>query len=216
MNVIQHISAKVSVIVCDVQKVFLAFSAYNAYTGSVKGMKSPRKEIVKMKNLETYARECLAELNAIDIYPNAISEWKVSRAVSRWGMCSYKTRSHVYSISISKVLLADNAPVKGLKETIIHELLHAVDGCLDHGYKWTALVNKVNRSYGYAIQQSDDFEHKGFDTNPMDALYKYHITCESCGRVYRYGRMCSTVKAVEQRKARCCCGSKNLKVLVRP
>lgn len=165
-----------------------------------------------MKNLEIYARECIAELNAVGIYPNAISEWKVSRAVTRWGMCSYQGRFNTYSISISKVLLADDAPVKGLKETILHELLHAVDGCLNHGYKWTALVNKVNQTYGYAIQQSDDFEHKGFDVNPMNALCKYHITCGECGRVYHYSRMCSTIKAVKQHKAHCCCGSKNLTI----
>ena len=168
-----------------------------------------------MKNLETYARECVAELNAIGIYPNAISEWKVSRAVSRWGMCSYKVRAHAYTISISKTLLDDNAPVKGLKETILHELIHAVDGCLNHGYKWTTLVNKVNNAYGYDIQQTDDFEHKGFENDPMDSVYKYRLTCEGCGHIYRYARMCSTIKSAVAHKATCSCGSKNFKLITR-
>lgn len=50
-----------------------------------------------MKNLNAYARECLAELNAIDIYPNTISAWKVSRAVRFLGQCSCTTRSRVYT-----------------------------------------------------------------------------------------------------------------------
>lgn len=43
MNVIQHFPAGMSVIIHDVQKVFLAFSAYIAYTGSVKGTKVPNE-----------------------------------------------------------------------------------------------------------------------------------------------------------------------------
>lgn len=169
-----------------------------------------------MKNLYTYARECLAELNAIDIHPNTISAWKVSRAVRFWGQCSYMTRSRSYTIKISQTLLDDDAPVKALKETILHELIHAVDGCLDHGYKWTALVRKVNQTYGYDIRQTDSYEEKGFEKDPMDAQYKYHLTCEKCGHVYRYARMCSTIKAVQAHKAHCACGSRDFKIIVRP
>lgn len=168
-----------------------------------------------MKNLYTYARECLAELNAIDIHPNTISAWKVSRAVRFWGQCSCTVRTRAYTIKISQTLLADDAPVKALKETILHELLHAVDGCLDHGDKWTALVRKVNQTYGYSIRQVDGYEEKGFDKDPMDAQYKYHLTCEKCGHVYRYARMCSTIKAVQAHKAHCSCGSRDFKIIVR-
>ena len=144
--------------------------------------------------------------DAIGIYPNEISAWKTTRALHRWGTCAY-------TIIINKVLLTDDAPVKGLKETILHELLHAVDGCLNHGYKWTTLVNKVNSTYGYEIQQTDDFEHKGFETDPMDAQYKYRLTCEGCGHVYKYSRMCSTIKSACNHKARCSCGSSNFKLI---
>lgn len=168
-----------------------------------------------MKNLDTYTRECLDELNALDIYPNVISAWKVSRAVSFWGQCVYTGRTRTYTIKISKTLLDDNAPVKALKETILHELIHAVDGCLNHGYKWTMLVNKVNSAYGYDIRQTDGYKHKGFETDPMDAQYKYRLTCEGCGHVYRYARMCSTIKSAVAHKATCSCGSKNFKLITR-
>ena len=48
-----------------------------------------------------------------------------------------------------------------------------------------------------------------------DAQYKYHVTCEKCGHVYRYARMCSTIKAVQAHTARCSCGSRNFKIIVR-
>lgn len=169
-----------------------------------------------MKNLERYSRECIAELNAIGIYPNAISEWKVSRAVSFWGQCVYAGRTRSYTIKISKTLLDDNAPVKALKETILHELIHAVDGCLNHGYEWTRLVRKVNTAYGYDIQQTAGYASKGFDSDPMDAQYKYRLTCEGCGHTYRYARMCSTIKSAVAHKAHCSCGSKDFKLVVRP
>ena len=110
-----------------------------------------------MKNLNAYARECIAELNAINIYPNTISAWKVSRAVRFWGECSCTGFPRAYTIKISQTLLADDAPVKALKETILHELIHAVDGCLNHGYKWTELVRKVNKTYGYSIRQINTY-----------------------------------------------------------
>ena len=38
-----------------------------------------------MKNLTKYGNECIKELNAIGIYPNEISEFKISNAKSYWG-----------------------------------------------------------------------------------------------------------------------------------
>ena len=39
-----------------------------------------------MRNLEVYGRQCIEDLNAIGIYPNNVSEFKVNtRAKKRWG-----------------------------------------------------------------------------------------------------------------------------------
>lgn len=98
-----------------------------------------------MKNLYTYARECLAELNAIDIHPNTISAWKVSRAVRFWGQCSYMTRSRSYTIKISQTLLDDDAPVKALKETILHELIQRLTVALTTATSGRLLSAKLIR-----------------------------------------------------------------------
>ena len=39
-----------------------------------------------MRNLEVYGRQCIENLNAIGIYPNEVSEFKINtRAKKRWG-----------------------------------------------------------------------------------------------------------------------------------
>lgn len=157
-----------------------------------------------MKNLTAYVDACIAELHNVEIYPNYIASWKVNtRAASRWGLCSYRPRDKRYSIQIASVLLEDNAPENALKETILHELIHAVDGCLDHGEKWTRLVMKVNRAYGYNIQACDSYEEKGFTENPFASHYKYTIKCQECDREWNYMRMCKIITACEQGRVKC-------------
>lgn len=157
-----------------------------------------------MKELQLYVDTCINELNAIGIYPHRISKWTVNyRAKSRWGRCSIN--KGIYTIQIACCLLADSAPDKGLKETIIHELLHAVSGCMNHGDKWTALANQVNNTYGYSVKRSDSYADKGFTADPMpiEHNYKYKITCTSCSHEWKYQRMSKAVKYCKKNIAVC-------------
>lgn len=106
-----------------------------------------------MKNLIKYGNECIKELNAIGIYPNEISEFKISNAKSYWGQA--RRRNGVYSIKISKDLLEDNTPEKSLKQTLFHELLHCVDGCWEHKNKWKELSELVNDCYAMNIKRTN-------------------------------------------------------------
>lgn len=164
-----------------------------------------------MKDLNAYANICLNELHRLGIYPNHISAFSINtRAKHRWGQC--KRVNGIYSISISASLLEDDAPEKALKDTLFHELLHAVDGCFNHGEKWQKLAEKVNKAYGYDIKRCTSQEEKGVQLC-ADSDYHYIITCKKCNTTWRYMRNSKVVKACRTNTARCSCGGKNFLVI---
>lgn len=143
-----------------------------------------------MKDLKKLANECMTELDAIGIqYGNVIS-WEVNtRAKNRWGQCRYIGGGR-YSINITNRLLDDNLPDEAAKQTIIHELLHSVDGCMNHGTNWKRVADKVNRVYHYNIKRTTSYDEKGVEPPKP----KYIVACPCCGRTWEYVRMCDTVK----------------------
>ena len=78
-----------------------------------------------------------------------IEEIKInSRAKSRWGRCSYNRLTDSYTIEISDRLVADNVDDMALANTLAHEMLHTVKGCMNHGAEWKAYADVMNTEYG--------------------------------------------------------------------
>ena len=100
-----------------------------------------------------------------------------------------------YSININVVLLDEKNDVSGLKNTIIHELLHSCKGCMNHGENWKRLAEKVNRAYGYNIKRTSSSDEKGVQKSTVPtAKNKYCVICEKCGKKYMRTRMSNLVK----------------------
>ncbi len=155
-----------------------------------------------MKDLEKLAAECTAELEAIGIRCGSVRSWSVNRrAKSRWGQCRPAARG-VFDIEISERLLGDEVDEIAVKTTIIHELLHTVDGCLGHKGKWRLLAELVGREYPqYQIKRTSSCEEKGLsqlsqEEKPwgeaplsqaaLTRQARYRITCTGCGvQAYR-------------------------------
>lgn len=51
--------------------------------------------------------------------------------MKRWGQCTCLGGNN-YAISINVILLRDDTNIDGLKNTIIHELLHTCPNCMKH------------------------------------------------------------------------------------
>lgn len=115
-----------------------------------------------MKDLERLAARCEAELEAIGIRCGTVRSWSVNtRAKKRWGRCR-QISPGVFDIDISERLLGDEVEDTAAKETIIHELLHTVEGCLGHKGKWKLLAQMVGRAYPqYHIKRTSSCEEKG-------------------------------------------------------
>lgn len=138
-----------------------------------------------MRDLQKIATECLKELDAIGIKYGKIVEFKVNtRAKKRWGQC--KTISGGFSINISYVLLDENNSIDGLKNTIIHEILHTCKGCLNHGEMWKRQAAKVNKAYGYNIKRCSSADEKGVEVDDRKTepkKIKHSFRCKTCGTV---------------------------------
>ena len=162
-----------------------------------------------MKDLKKLFNECMEEVKSVGIKPgNIISITVNSRAKKRWGQCA--KRGNTYKINISDRLLQDNLNDRAAKNTIIHEILHTVDGCFDHGSEWQYQANKINRAFPfYQIKRTNSPQELGVP-NRTAKDYRYNVICESCGHVWVYDRAGKVVQ--NPSRFHCGCGGR-LKVV---
>lgn len=149
-----------------------------------------------MRDLTKYAKQCMAELDNLNIQYGNIIEFNINtRALKRWGQC--KAIPGGFSININYILLDEKNDEQGLKNTIIHELLHSCKNCMNHGKEWQYLANKVNRTYGYNIKRVSSANDKGLteesqkeqinaEIEKLQNRKHYEIICQNCG--YKYIR----------------------------
>ncbi len=144
-------------------------------------------KLIRLKN------ESLKELASIDVkkYLGTIEKYEVNtRAKNRLGVCRHR-RSMGYTYNIIGVSdwVLEKFSDKDIKDTIIHELLHTIEGCNNHGRKWQQYARLVNRELGYNISTCANMKklcadnNIDFDTFVNDS-YKYEITCKN---VVRHG-----------------------------
>lgn len=140
-----------------------------------------------MRNLNVVAIECMRELEIIGIKcGNVIKLEANTRAMKRWGQCTCLGGNN-YAISINVILLRDDTNIDGLKNTIIHELLHTCPNCMKHTGEWKELAEKVNKYYGYNIKRVSSSDEKGVEPeakrliNAKKKEAKYKFQCCNCG-----------------------------------
>lgn len=161
-----------------------------------------------MKNFAELILECKMELDDIEIEFGTIRSWSINtRAKCRWGQCR-RIYEDVFDISIARRLLEDDVDDIVTKSTIIHELLHTVDGCLGHKGKWKCLAKQVNAAYPeYNIKRIMSAAEMGVPSMRRPYRKKYKITCETCGAIF-YRQKASKV-VVHPEKYKCSrCGGK--------
>ena len=135
-----------------------------------------------MRDLTEYVCKAMDMLDSIGVkYGNIIDCTVNTRAQKRWGQC--RKVSGGYTININAVLLDEQNSEDGLMNTILHELAHSVDGCMNHGANWKAVANRIYSAYGYKIKRTDSAEDKGVIESTRQIEYKYQFRCEKCGKV---------------------------------
>lgn len=145
-----------------------------------------------LDDVATEVQECanLLEFMGIDMSCKRYEVRFMNGRLRTYGMCSMKGLDEygyeVYLISINEPFLRTGSPIN-IHNTLMHEVLHSVDGCLNHGTKWKALAAKVNRTYIFSkIKRTgadEDYKEKILEPN-----YKYVLKCKTCGQEWKYMR----------------------------
>ena len=102
-------------------------------------------------------------------------------------------------IGINKKLIEDNFEIE---KTMVHELIHTIPGCNNHGPNFKRYAGLINRHYPeynvstYYTPDSDETENIANIKKP-----KYVVTCENCGVKTYFYRKCKTLDIL----SRCTC-----------
>lgn len=96
-----------------------------------------------------------------------------------------KYKKHHIEISPWVMELEDNI----VKNTIIHELIHCMPYCNNHGEVFKKYANTINQALGYDISRvgnkAEDYKKSNIEYKE-ERKYNYKIECQKCGQtVYR-------------------------------
>ena len=194
------------------------------------------KDMEKEALLQSLYQECKHELEKIDITFNGkeINIQLSKRNNKRYGCCkpqkpdeNYKKivrkgwhysikyeNFKQYTIEISPWVMQLKEEI--IKNTIIHELLHCLPYCNNHGVEFKKYANKIKEKLGYTItttgNKKEDY-HKSDMTYEKDRDYHYKIQCIQCGQIlyrkrlarnfikkYRCGKCKGKLEIVEEVK----------------
>lgn len=119
-----------------------------------------------------------------------------------FGIC--KRENGIFTIYISRYF-KDN-DYKEVMNTLLHELLHTVEGCFNHGNKWSSLANNVNKEYNYNISRTSDYVMNNITEDIKKQLYKYKIICKDCNQTILRQKKSNLVKYPENYRCGKCKG----------
>ena len=167
------------------------------------------------EKLNTLYEECIKELSSIGINLDEKKIGKINiglakRFTKRYGCCKqespkeeefhyvkrgrrkYKVydifQKHTIEISKWVMELDDNI----IKNTIIHELIHCLPYCNNHGKEFKKYANIINEKLKYNItrlgNKKEDYK-KSNKEYKEEENYKYKIKCKKCGYIYLRKRL---------------------------
>lgn len=181
--------------------------------------------------------QCITELSSIGIDMNNqeiignIDIKLTTRASKRYGCCKQENPDKKYKIvtkrgkhkiikyekfqnhhiEISNWVMQLNEDI--IKNTILHELIHCIPFCNNHGTEFKKYANYINQKLGYHIttkgniQEDYQLSHLEYEE---ENCYKYKIACQNCGQViyrkrfnpnlikkYRCGKCKGKLKLIE-------------------
>jgi len=148
--------------------------------------------------LNSYMLEIITDLNKISFNKKLIQgvvknyTLKITSSKKQAGLCHYKNKT----ISISNC--SDNLQNKNIdikkeiKNTLLHEFLHAMYPGAGHRGKWKAAANIINYSsisnnYG-TIQRCYEVDTQTKNLTKSNEKYKYKIECKKCEYTYNFKR----------------------------
>lgn len=127
---------------------------------------------------------CKALLYDIDVpiqnVNNISSNSGLRSALGRCKKAFNSSTCRSFSIEIAEYI-AIGARSKLLDDVIIHELIHTVDGCFNHGIDWKSWAKIVNIQYGYNIARTTKMYYKDIFADELIKNGYAGVQCNNCG-----------------------------------
>jgi len=160
-----------------------------------------RKEInLNNSQLNDYMLEIITDLNKIGfdkkIIQKVITSYriKIFNSKNNAGRCDYKNKIISISNCSNNLQSNDINIAKEIKNTLMHEFLHAMYPNSGHTGNWKAAANiinysSVNHKYGI-IKRCYDIDNKTREMIVKTTKYKYQAvcSCSDCNGVYNFMR----------------------------
>lgn len=159
------------------------------------GVPIPVKDIKKVGELKTRSKRVLG------VTYTCMNSMSIFLALENFSKTNY--------IGINKKLIGEDFEIE---KTMVHELIHTIPGCSNHGPNFKKYAELINRHYPkynvstYYTSDSDETENIANIKKP-----KYVVTCENCGAKTYFYRKCKTLDIIS--KCTCNkCKTSNFKV----
>src|SRR5574344_373773 len=92
---------------------------------------------------------------------------------------------NIHHIEISKWVL--NLEDAVIKNTIMHELIHCIPKCNNHGKEFKYYASYINNKLGYNISRlgnkKEDFKKSNIEYDENNE-FNYKVTCKNCGQTF--------------------------------
>ena len=131
--------------------------------------------------------------------------YRIVTKIGRRKIVKYE-RFNKHHIEVSKWVLdlEDNI----IKNTIMHELIHCIPYCNNHGTEFKKYANMINKNYNYNVSRVGD-RKKDYENSNIQfeetKKYNYKIICKGCNQEFYRQRLDRNFT----RKFRCAkCGSR--------
>lgn len=157
------------------------------------------------KRFQNLLGVCKARLDDMDIPYYGVYAIEVNtRAKKRWGQCVINNCGG-FNISLSDRLL--KADDKAIETVIIHELLHTVKDCFNHGDKWQYYAERMNREYGYNIKRTASSSEYNVEPIIIKKVYRYKVVCNQCNHESFYQKKSKVIENISHYRCGRCKGT---------
>ena len=147
-----------------------------------------------------------------DCYPNFIFKdsyyIRISNARSYWA--KIWPGKQLFVSNCFEDIEDEAVAVVNLTGVMIHELIHTIPGCNNHGTNFKRICSIIKSRYPQYkehLQRCSNMEVIGIKARP----YRYQIHCSHCGKIYNYTRKPKWSKTIIE--TRCSCGVCKYKTL---
>lgn len=116
-------------------------------------------------------------------------EYKLNNRLHRaLGQCTKKSSTH-YIIELSEIFFnkyIEHNELDKIENTLLHEMVHALPKCMNHGVYWQTYSDKIGTKFGYEIDRVATVDNVIQEVKEEKA--KYVTECSCCNRLNYYYR----------------------------